>query len=206
MTRMYKIFRDSWCDADYLAVNLSFLPDAAEVALGQNVRVLSYRRLPGDWLPTHIGQLMALSRQLGQLVQAGIVHGDIRLYNVVFAPIDESAPTYVAHFIDFDLSRPVGSRYPVQLSPNICDGDRHPDALQFNAIMQHSHDFYSFLHLLRLFRPQSKSLRSQYLSAVASLSCDNRTFCKQVRAALRPLYNEAIELTPDALKLLDSIK
>ncbi len=206
MTRMYKVFRNSWCDSAYLAMNLRFLPDAVElkvVSADQNFRVLSYRRLPGDWRPTHVGQLMSLSRALRCLVKAGIVHGDIRLCNIIFAPIDASDPAYVSHLIDFDVSRPVGSTYPVQLSSNIRDGARHPDALLPNAIMQHAHDYHSFLYVLRLFQPESESLRTGYRQAVDGLSCGSRSFFKRVRAALKPMYNEPIELTPLGRSLLN---
>jgi hypothetical protein len=58
--------------------------------------MVSYRYIPGSHEATRVGQFASLIQQIAKIHDKGIVHGDIRLGNVVFTDSG-------AELIDFDL-------------------------------------------------------------------------------------------------------
>jgi hypothetical protein len=170
--------------------------------LGDRRTILSYPRLPGTWAPSFGGHLVAAARALKKVAKAGLVHGDIRLLNFVFAPIVNGEPC-VAHLIDFDHCRPINTPYPVSFSTTIPDGVRHHDAVR-DKPMLHMHDCFSFFHLLQLTEPTDAKLRLGYrqLLEVMATELENPTFLRQVKTHLKPFYDCPFHLTAEASSLL----
>jgi hypothetical protein len=154
------------------------------------LKIISYDMIPGVHQPSCIDHLIKFLLQLSQVHQKEIVHGDIRLSNIIFnshpevgssahPEVGSSATVWVpqATIIDYDMSGPEATRvYPPRYAQSIPDGKRHPDALP-EAPLRYSHDIYSALDLCR-----------RYTSSLTN--CDDQTSLDNIIEILRSCRDE----------------
>ena len=103
-----------------------------------------YPFVDGTHMPTSPEQFAQVLQHLARLHSADppIVHGDIRLSNIVFGEKDSK-------LIDFDLSGVAGQmQYPLGFNVKIQDGKRHPGARKWNPL-QIEHDRFSMAFIMK---------------------------------------------------------
>jgi hypothetical protein len=107
--------------------------------------LVSYCYIPGSHEATSVGQFASLIEQIAKIHKKRIVHGDIRLGNVVFTDSG-------AELIDFDLcGKERRDRYPDRFLADIDDGVRHGDA-RADRLMRAEHDWFSAAAVMNLFQ------------------------------------------------------
>ena len=105
--------------------------------LSPRIHLLEYSYLEGNHQLSCVNQALSLVEKLRQLHQESIVHGDIRLANIVCGEADE------AWFIDLDYSGIEDEdAYPMGWNHSINDGERHPQAAAKHKL-QKEHDFFA---------------------------------------------------------------
>ena len=137
-----------------------------------DLKIISYKKVDGTHQPSRLGHFTNLFQQLQKLHQKDIIHGDIRLSNIIFSILseEEDAREPSATIIDYDFSGAAGKkRYPPGYNRDINDGQRHPDAISRNPL-QPEHDVFSCLFLCRLYSPLDQILAVVELSIVAILT------------------------------------
>ena len=136
--------------------------------------------------------LARIVEQLMQLHQLGIVHGDVRLRNMIL---------HIGVVTDYDFSRERGSLYPSTLRNIKGDGERHPDVSKaieqqnyFDLVccgneeefrrhenkgprveqlkMEFDHDIFSLNYVLRKFVPLDNSQCEAWKNIVESEPTD----------------------------------
>jgi len=119
------------------------LPECYQV---RDLAVVVYREVPGQIAPRTITALQVFHalKRLHGIHAAGLIHGDVRLANLVVAE-----PPLYAWWIDFDFTcrQDSPSRYPCGYNKDLTDTRRHPeiqDAAQPSDVsMKRSHDIFS---------------------------------------------------------------
>lgn len=107
--------------------------------------VISYDFLEGCHWPSKASHLLGVWHQLNMMHKENIVHGDIRLSNLVFTENGEG------HIIDFDLSGVSGKKsYCSNYNVDINDGERHQDAVPGKLLFV-DHDYHSFMYICKQF-------------------------------------------------------
>ena len=88
-------------------------------------------------------------------ILSGIVHGDIRAFNLVFGEDD-------SHIIDWDLAQEEDKgKYPDGFNVSIPDGERHPDAYPGQS-MKKAHDWFALAAVMRLMPPVERYMRDTW--------------------------------------------
>jgi serine/threonine protein kinase len=142
---------------------LKFAIEQMEEHLGAKVTcendkfvIVVYKMKEGKCAPEtlYLEQLIDTATKLQSLHSANIVHGDVRLYNLVFSNDGKTA-----HWIDFDECAHLSGDTPVPyerwLLP-VCDRILHPDFAdpsQNLPSMCIRHDIYHFVSLLTFYQP-----------------------------------------------------
>ena len=98
---------------------------------------------------------------LHKLHDSGIVHGDIRLANLVFDH-DNSA----GYLIDYDLARKAGDRYPNGYSDEF--EERHKNATLCRPMLK-IHDRHSLAWIVEFFYPDAKDVIENIRSSTKTL-------------------------------------
>ena len=146
------------------ALNLKYISGASLMVDMDDVKLLQYPWIEGTHLPDSVAHACALLKELRSLHSEGVVHGDVRLSNVVFRANDSVS------FIDFDFSGKAGeAKYPARwLHDGLGDGVRHPEAKEYRTL-EFVHDVYSAGHMLSLFHPVGESQRDEWKRAMGML-------------------------------------
>lgn len=110
-------------------------------------RVIRYPVVQGSHIPTHASQFVPILEQLQSMHNAGFVHGDIRLSNMVFNPMHPNQ----SRLIDFDMAGEASTRtYPEGYTTELEDAERHEGASEFETL-EKDHDLYSMGSIMKLF-------------------------------------------------------
>jgi hypothetical protein len=130
---------------------LRYLPGAILVVDTPGLKVMQYRHIEGQVaLPTMTPALfLAAARALQQLHNEGIIHGDVRLFNLVVDP-DQGTATWIDFDFSVDVKVALRPGYPSGWQRNIPDGERHPDANP-DRPLELAHDVFAFRALLKLY-------------------------------------------------------
>ena len=113
------------------------------VQLSSDVKLLTYQYVEGSMNPNSLPQFSGALRDLNVLHKSELVHGDVRLENIIF--FDDTSK-----LIDYDLVSKEGNRYPGSYNSGIkCRNVacRHPNALP-NQPMYKLHDIHSLLVII----------------------------------------------------------
>jgi serine/threonine protein kinase len=123
---------------------------AQPVVQFDNLLVVTYDYVLGSHVAENTSDFIPILKMLGALHADHVVHGDIRLSNIVFAGMQSS-------LIDFDFSGKHGEKkYPAGYNREIFDGFRHADAKE-NSFLELKHDFYALSGLMNLFSTTESS-------------------------------------------------
>lgn len=112
--------------------------------LSKEYCLLSYSLLNGRHEPSYIEQFVVIAQKLEMLHGQGMVHGDVRLGNLLFGQSKQEA-----YLIDFDYTAECGTPYPYNYNTV---PERHESARGENR-MEQVHDWYSLIYLLLSFFP-----------------------------------------------------
>ncbi|KAL3929384.1 MAG: hypothetical protein SGBAC_012239 [Bacillariaceae sp.] len=155
-----------------------------------------------SWYGPILPKMLAkIASQLDALHKKGIVHGDIRIRNMIL---------HAGVLIDFDLSRKQGSRYPSTLQDIHGDGERHPDVKAAIAQqakfdqkeeigstvrieeleMKMEHDVHSMMFAVHQFGPVDQTNETAWIAELA-----------QVDATSLPSAIEFLNRIQDEIKL-----
>lgn len=116
--------------------NLTML-ELGDATSDGRIKYLKYKYIEGDHTPTSVNQFTGALQTLQKLHQQGIVHGDVRLPNIIFSGNN-------SYLIDFDLARKVGDRYPIGYTAL---PERHIDATS-RSLMSDRHSMASIMKLV----------------------------------------------------------
>lgn len=189
-------------DQDRRAPNITLVrkfidAEASIKSFGANFHIVKTKFLKREDGKAWYGAIQAcflarIVEQLMQLHQLGIVHGDVRLRNMIL---------HAGVVTDYDFSRVRGSLYPSTLRNIEGDGNRHPDVSkaieQQNFFdeecrgneeefrrheskgprveqlkMEFDHDIYSLKYVLRKFIPLDNSQREAWTNIIESEPTD----------------------------------
>ena len=149
---VYKVmdyrFRESVSSTRRHEFSLRYLPNCQIAASEDDFKVISYKYIPGKHYPENAIQVYYVLKMLTTMHENGIVHGDIRLSNIIFAENPSES-----QLIDFDYS---GARlsdvYPLRFALEINDGKRHKKVKPLGYLSR-KHDCFSMCFLLSSFKP-----------------------------------------------------
>jgi hypothetical protein len=108
-------------------------------------KVIRYDKIDGDHSPRKLRQLGVILQELLSLHLKNVVHGDIRLYNMIFS--DDGIN---AKLIDFDFAGMEYETYYPNGYLEVPDGERHPLAKSYNRLYR-VHDLHSFASICSMF-------------------------------------------------------
>ena len=144
---VFKLFDTQSCYKHNLEVleMVGYFEDLSVTDLSDSGRFqcLTYKYLQGGHYPTmyiSCKMFMDVAKVLKLLHGADLVHGDIRLANIIF---DSERDT--GYIIDFDLTDKVGTKYPPGYNHI---HERHPTA-QSNLKREFVHDIYSLCYVTK---------------------------------------------------------
>jgi hypothetical protein len=123
--------------------------------------------LEGNHIPSKCSDFVDVLKQLMQMHSRSVVHGDIRLFNMLFLFSGGST------LIDFDFSG--NGIYPTGYSIQLFDTVRHTNAKPGN-LLQMDHDCFSMAAVMKLFSSKNekwkdavKTVEDGFLSEAISL-------------------------------------
>ena len=142
-------------------------------------KLLEYRRIEGEHDLFFVRQATGLLQLLQRMHNDSVVHGDIRLANIV---AHKDNPTQ-AQLIDFDYSgKHDEDVYPEGWNDAIDDGQRHAGA-RGGQVMRKEHDWYSIAELLDyFFESEEEGNRQTWVDLVAKLK--NEGVAEMLESAL----------------------
>jgi hypothetical protein len=116
--------------------------------------IVQYDKVKGTHMPTCVGHLKNLLTELQCLHnEFCIVHGDIRLSNVIFSTVSNQSDDEIkTTLIDFDFSGlHEDQTYPSRYNLDIGDGSRHADA-RSGCCLKYEHDVYSAFWIIEKYQ------------------------------------------------------
>ena len=134
---VYKLFdKEVWPEYKVNLELMRSLHIECEDMLPDNGRlsILRYPWIPEGAWPTSVRQFEGALKQLSALHRQNLVHGDIRLANIIFSTEATS------HLIDFDLAGSTTDMYPLEYNTSFTE--RHPGALP-GKNMRPEHDKFA---------------------------------------------------------------
>jgi serine/threonine protein kinase len=152
------------------------------------------------------GEILPILDELTKLHENGMVHGDIRVYNMVFSPADDGGKPH-GYLIDFDFGGVEGKvKYPSGYLQDLRDGTRRGEAGQ---LITKENDWIDLANVifkqLAINMPEGKSpgdlaimfvkqtnLRNKFGSRQHELPGD----AKELRKCLEEMYQEGWKLEP----------
>ena len=156
-----------------------FFTDLSKVIDLDGLKVIKYKKIEGSHTPKTVQHLLDILLLIKVMIERGYVHGDIRLYNMIFIGdginIDNSnnsnnsnnnnnnsnnvvyditgsdyIPGKFAKLIDFDFAGEAGVKYYPGGYAKVPDAERHPGAVGGEKL-QYCHDIHSFVSVCKLF-------------------------------------------------------
>jgi serine/threonine protein kinase len=135
-------------------LSCKFIPGCMTLCESTDLVVIRYPYLEGSHQPRSVGQWIALLRCVQLLHRERIVHGDLRLSNLVF-----SITSDVVTIIDYDFAgHHEDKKYPPRFNCNIDDGARHRSATAGRALL-YEHDWFAVAAMMKLCQPEQEEPR-----------------------------------------------
>jgi serine/threonine protein kinase len=160
-----------------------------------NFTLLRYRKIDGSHTPKVVGHLIQLLTKVELLHARGLVHGDIRLANILFSGTIECACTVL---IDFDTSGKCGEKRYLPGFQKVFDGLRHKDALEGHSL-QYAHDLAAVVWIFEQFLPVNEARSNWLLQLVHDPTFDTLRSLLERFPASEPLCDSLRLLLPDQL-------
>jgi hypothetical protein len=166
-----------------------------ESSVSKKIVLLQMRYIKGDWKgQKRVGIFVAIMKQLASLHEQGVVHGDVRLANMLLTETGDRGV-----LLDFDFCAVEGSKgYPKGLQELHSDGQRHVDvtaAIRDDRIeelpMGKEHDCFSLAHVMSLFKPIRDEYTDDWNTAI------RRTENGNLKKAMKRLKNSMKRLKTD---------
>jgi serine/threonine protein kinase len=168
-----------------------------------NLKIISYPYMHGSHIPSKCTDFVDVLNQLVQMHSRSIVHGDIRLFNILF--LNRGGST----LIDFDFSSNNGI-YPPGFCIELFDTLRHSDAKPGN-VLHIDHDCFSMAAVMNIFSSTNEKwkdavdfVQNGFLSAAIDLlhimhddilvSADLNSILSHEFATGGPMYHKRISL------------
>jgi hypothetical protein len=188
--RMFKLFSNDVGAARKPGLYFNYVPHVSCIqgrASKNEYYILSYPKISGSHWPSHLKHVFALIQSIQNLSLQFHIHGDIRLFNIVFHSQVCQSFSFYAFFlsgiiilffhcqddgvsiIDWDLSGSLSDLYPDSYNHDIGpDGTRHPGA-RAGQPLDRVHDVYALLALLHKFQLADQELNGRYHALLPSL-------------------------------------
>jgi serine/threonine protein kinase len=182
---MYKAFRTGSDRNASMYRHLS-VPVEYVVRRIRGMTIIRYPKIEGGHVPQTLAHVCSLLGAVIALHHNGVVHADLRFYNVVFKTDNMAA------LLDFDLSGQPGKTYPPGFNQGIPDGVRHSDAVSGRP-MQFAHDVFSLIAMLKSLKLSNKTHNAEYQALLKSSN------------SLEAIHAELLELN-QALKFTVSVR
>jgi serine/threonine protein kinase len=149
--------------------------------------------IKGDHNPKSVGAFTSVIEQLHFMHDDGIVHGDIRIFNIIFTEDGKS------QLIDFDFAGVANEqRYPHGFAFELDDVERHPMA-KAGGVLCPEHDSFSLASIMKKFELSDKTLESFWKEAIL---CLEKNELEKAVEILHPHSDDGIKVKDDALSLL----
>ena len=140
--------------------------------------VLVYDKIEGTHHPQNLNQVLHILKQLCNLWEKNLCHGDIRLANIIFG--DNS------HLIDYDFCGEDGvATYPDGFNREIKDTIRHKYAKAYN-VLKKEHDWFSMQAILHWYKCDHE---------LWSFLLDERTGWESIHAMISTKYPDISNAT-----------
>ena len=135
---VYKFYTkgDHKCHNHDIMERLGYFDNLRVTDIGRHHFLLSYSVLLGSVAPSTPKQISSVLKWIAVLHKNQLVHGDIRIGNIVFSGED-------GFLIDFDLTAKCGTPYPMTYN-NLAE--RHPTAIRGNR-RTYLHDYYALIKI-----------------------------------------------------------
>ena len=130
-----------------LLEQIGFKHEIMRLSVDGRFTMLKRSYIPGSHNPREVTDFKGVLECLKRVHDYGYVHGDVRIYNIIFKRDGTS------HLIDFDLARKEGETYHYLYNGD-CK-DRHPDARPEQP-MKKEHDTFSIKEIIKVFFPNVK--------------------------------------------------
>jgi hypothetical protein len=112
-----------------------------------SVRIIKYKYVHGTHFASKVSHFQAIAKRIKEMHEAGIVHGDVRGFNMLH-PLPESSDATGEQqtireslLIDFDLCGSEEDKYPPGYSERVIENEYHR-AGKANQKMKKEHDWY----------------------------------------------------------------
>ena len=126
-------------------LSLTYISGCKVVCQSEDLVLIRYPYSEGTHRPHSVGQWIALLRCVQRLHRDGVVHGDLRLSNVVFS----STSSDVATIIDYDFAgRVEEKKYPPHFNRDIDDGARARSAAAGRQLL-FEHDWFAVAAMMK---------------------------------------------------------
>jgi hypothetical protein len=187
---IFKVFdyRDRWDDVGVSSrrdpvISQDWIPNCKVVAHQQDFTLISYPIIEGNTTARYASEFVPLFEQLEKLHAKGLVHGDIRAYNMLF-------PRTGGILIDFDYSgKDAVKQYPDGFWTDLPDTKRHKRAVA-GALLRKEHDCFSLGAVLSFYACETDV--AGWKELVESLQC-GRPDLDQSLARLRRIGNASVK-------------
>ena len=132
-----------------LLEKLDYMKPVKHWKLSDKFELVSYPYLEGNDTPQKCEQFISIGNILDSLHRKGLVHGDIRVGNLIFGPPRESK----SYIIDFDYTSQAGDLYPSTYNGDL--EERHPKA-KANQQKDFIHDWHSLCYICQHYFPPNQ--------------------------------------------------
>ena len=167
------------------SIGLDRIPGCRVVMQQEDCVVIAYPMVEGTHQPSQVSHFIGLIEQVQALHADGMVHGDLRLYNVVFC---EGGKTQL---IDFDFSgRKAVKSYPNGFVHELPDGKRHKEATAGKKLKT-EHDCFALAALMEMYTCQGDA-QDQWHNASAALKAENLAEALKI---LEPIHKDGLLAT-----------
>lgn len=140
-SRVYKFYlTDSPKKPNVVVMELLDMKDVKLEKISNEYSLLSYPYIAGREEPVYIEQFEVIAGQLLIIHRNGLVHGDVRVGNLIFGNKQDEA-----HLIDFDYVAKQGTDYPDNYNHAL--SERPPNLKK----MEYEHDWYSLIYVMAHF-------------------------------------------------------
>ncbi len=140
-SKVYKFFENnSSKQPNKDVMELMGINDVELIKLSEEYSLLSYSYLEGLHEPNFTQQFAVVAHKLKRLHDEGLVHGDVRIGNIIFTAVRDQA-----YLIDFDYTAKQGEMYPPKYNSSLAE--RHDGAKEYYK-MEFDHDWFSLIYVM----------------------------------------------------------